>query len=134
MEPVVHITSAIRIGDVRSDPEPTVPRRARRADPCGAAGLGGPGVRAQGLLQRVGGRHRGRGRDTHGAVYSQFRNKQDLFFALYEQTTTQRAERPAQVFLAAEGTLRERMKVVTDWSMVDLKENPDWFLPRTGVR
>ncbi|MEJ2858037.1 MULTISPECIES: TetR/AcrR family transcriptional regulator [unclassified Saccharothrix] len=65
---------------------------------------------------------------THGAVYSQFRNKQDLFFALYEQTTTRRAEALAQVFLAAEGTLRERMKAVTDWSMVDLKENPDWFL------
>ncbi|WP_433269093.1 TetR/AcrR family transcriptional regulator [Actinosynnema sp. CS-041913] len=65
---------------------------------------------------------------THGAVYSQFRNKQDLYFALYERTTSRRAEAIAGVFVAAEGSLRERMRAVTEWSMVDLREHPEWFL------
>ncbi len=65
---------------------------------------------------------------THGAVYSQFRNKQDLYYALYEQTTNRRAEQIAEVFLSADGSLRERMRVVTDWSMADLREHPEWFL------
>lgn len=66
---------------------------------------------------------------THGAVYSNFESKEDLFLALYEQWV---AERVSEIEAAwpAEGTLADRARVVTDEWVEHFRRDPRAFLLR----
>jgi AcrR family transcriptional regulator len=66
---------------------------------------------------------------SHGAVYSNFKSKEDLFLALYEQRV---ARRVAEIDAAwsAEGTLEERAKAAGDDWLERLVGDPTPFLLR----
>ena len=66
---------------------------------------------------------------SHGAVYSNFEGKQDLFLALYEQWVAQRIAE-IEATWSAQGTLAERARAVADEWMRRVASDPAPFLLR----
>jgi AcrR family transcriptional regulator len=66
---------------------------------------------------------------SHGAVYSNFDGKEDLFLALYEQWVARRVAE-IETEWAAEGTLAERARAAGDSWMERLASDPEPFLLR----
>jgi AcrR family transcriptional regulator len=66
---------------------------------------------------------------SHGAVYSNFEGKEDLFLALYEEWVARRVAE-IEVTWSHEGTLAERARTAADDWMRSLARNPDPFLLR----
>ncbi len=66
---------------------------------------------------------------SHGAVYSNFQSKEDLFLALYEQWV---AERVSEIegSWPAEGTLADRARAVADDWIEHFRRDPRAFLLR----
>jgi AcrR family transcriptional regulator len=66
---------------------------------------------------------------THGAVYSNFEGKEDLFLALYEQWV---AERVGEIEATwnSEGTLTERARAAADQWIERFRDDPRAFLLR----
>ncbi|MGH3862249.1 TetR/AcrR family transcriptional regulator [Actinokineospora sp.] len=65
---------------------------------------------------------------SHGAVYSNFESKQDLFFALFSESTEDRVAVIKAFFAAAGGTFAERVKLLADESTRQVHIDPDRFL------
>lgn len=65
---------------------------------------------------------------SHGAVYSNFESKQDLFFALFAESTEDRVAVIKAFFAAAGGTFAERVKALADESTRQVHIDPDRFL------
>ncbi|SDI90757.1 DNA-binding transcriptional regulator, AcrR family [Actinokineospora alba] len=65
---------------------------------------------------------------SHGAVYSNFESKQDLFFALFTESTEDRVAVIKAFFAAAGGTFAERVKLLADESTRQVHADPDRFL------
>jgi AcrR family transcriptional regulator len=66
---------------------------------------------------------------SHGAVYSNFQSKEDLFLALYEQWVARRVAEIDATW-SAEGTLEERAKAAADEWLERLVSDPTPFLLR----
>ncbi|SDD79312.1 DNA-binding transcriptional regulator, AcrR family [Actinokineospora iranica] len=65
---------------------------------------------------------------SHGAVYSNFESKQELFFALFDASTDDRVEMITAFFAQASGTFAERVKALADASTRQVRDDPDRFL------
>lgn len=66
---------------------------------------------------------------SHGAVYSNFDGKEDLFLALYEEWVARRVAEIETVW-SHDGTLAERARVAADDWMRSFARNPEPFLLR----
>lgn len=66
---------------------------------------------------------------THGAVYSNFESKEDLFLALYEQWVAARVNE-IDASWPAEGTLADRARAVADDWIEHFRRDPGAFLLR----
>jgi AcrR family transcriptional regulator len=66
---------------------------------------------------------------THGAVYSNFESKEDLFLALYEQWVAERVSEIEHSW-PAEGTLADRARAVADDWIEHFRRDPRAFLLR----
>lgn len=66
---------------------------------------------------------------SHGAVYSNFESKEDLFLTLYEQSVARRVTEIDAAW-SAEGTLKERAKAAADEWLERLISDPMPFLLR----
>lgn len=66
---------------------------------------------------------------THGAVYSNFASKEDLFLALYEQWVAERVSE-IEASWPVEGTLSDRARVVADEWIEHFRRDPLAFLLR----
>lgn len=66
---------------------------------------------------------------THGAVYSNFENKEDMFLALYEQWVAERVS-AIEVVWQRKGTLAERARAAADEWIEHFRHDPRAFLLR----
>src|SRR5437660_2443127 len=65
---------------------------------------------------------------SHGAVYSNFAGKQDLFLALFDEHINQRTAALAKDLARAEGTPAQRARAAADGMMRRARREPDAFL------
>lgn len=65
---------------------------------------------------------------SHGAVYSNFAGKQDLFFTLFEQRAAETVAMLTTFFATAQGSFLDKARALADESQRHLREDPDRFL------